>query len=135
VPPKEKRGIVLVDPPFEIDGEYDRLVNGLATAYRRFPGGTYCLWYPLKKGAPIRRFHEDLQALEIPKMLCTELAVKSDRDGTGLSGSGLIIVNPPFTLKADLHTILPTLKDVLAQDRYASQRAFWLRGEEATEET
>jgi 23S rRNA (adenine2030-N6)-methyltransferase len=135
LPPKEKRGIVLVDPPFEIDGEYDRLVNGLATAYRRFPGGTYCLWYPLKKGAPIRRFHEDLQALEIPKMLCTELAVKSDRDGTGLSGSGLIIVNPPFTLKADLHTILPTLKDVLAQDRYASQRAFWLRGEEATEET
>jgi 23S rRNA (adenine2030-N6)-methyltransferase len=135
LPPKEKRGIVLVDPPFEIDGEYDRLVAGLATAYRRFPGGTYCLWYPLKKGAPIRRFHEDLQALEIPKMLCTELAVKSDRDGTGLSGSGLVIVNPPFTLKADLHTILPVLKDVLAQDRYASQRAFFLRGEEAIEET
>jgi 23S rRNA (adenine2030-N6)-methyltransferase len=110
-------------------------VAGLATAYRRFPGGTYCLWYPLKKGAPIRRFHEDLQALEIPKLLCAELAVKSDRDGTGLSGSGLVIVNPPFTLKADLHTILPVLKDVLAQDRYASQRAFFLRGEEAIEET
>jgi 23S rRNA (adenine2030-N6)-methyltransferase len=89
----------------------------------------------LKKGAPIRRFHEELQALQIPKMLCAELSVKSDRDGTGLSGSGLIIVNPPFTLKDQLHRILPVLKDVLAQDRYASHRAFWLRGEEAIEET
>ena len=130
LPPKEKRGIVLVDPPFEIEGEYERLVQGLATAYRRFSGGTYCLWYPLKKGAPIRRFHEELQALDIPKMLCAELSVKSDRDGTGLSGSGLIIVNPPFTLKDDLHRLLPPLKDLLAQDRFASARAFWLRGEE-----
>lgn len=133
LPPKEKRGIVLVDPPFEIDGEYERLVQGLATAYRRFSGGTYCLWYPLKKGAPIRRFHEELQALDIPKMLCAELSVKSDRDGTGLSGSGLIIVNPPFTLKDDLHRLLPALKDLLAQDRFASARAFWLRGEERVE--
>jgi 23S rRNA (adenine2030-N6)-methyltransferase len=133
LPPKEKRGVVLVDPPFEEEGEYDRLVKGLHGAYRRFSGGTYCLWYPLKKGAPIKRFHEDLQALEIPKMLCTELTVKSDRETTGLNGSGLIIVNPPFTLKDELHVLLPALKTVLAQDRYASHRAFWLRGEAVTE--
>ena len=131
LPPKEKRGIVLVDPPFEIEGEYERLVKGLLTAYRRFPGGTYCLWYPIKKGAPIKEFHEALQALEIPKMLCTELSVKSDRDATGLSGSGLIVVNPPFTLKDELHRVLPVIKDVLAQDRFASTRTFWLRGEVA----
>ncbi|MFB2602183.1 23S rRNA (adenine(2030)-N(6))-methyltransferase RlmJ, partial [Rhizobium phaseoli] len=53
LPPKEKRGIVLVDPPFEEEDEYQRLAKGLERAYRRFPGGTYCLWYPLKKGAPI----------------------------------------------------------------------------------
>ncbi|QWW69003.1 23S rRNA (adenine(2030)-N(6))-methyltransferase RlmJ [Rhizobium sp. WYJ-E13] len=129
LPPKEKRGIVLVDPPFEEDGEYERLVDGLARAYRRFPGGTYCLWYPLKKGAPIKDFHEALQALDIPKMLCAELAVRSDRETTGLTGSGLIVVNPPFTLKDELHQLLPVLKDHLAQDRFASQRAFWLRGE------
>ncbi|MDP9839081.1 23S rRNA (adenine2030-N6)-methyltransferase [Neorhizobium huautlense] len=133
LPPKEKRGVVLVDPPFELEGEYDRLVKGLATAYRRFPGGTYCLWYPLKKGAPIKAFHEQLQALNIPKMLCAELTVISDRETTGLNGSGLIIVNPPFTLKDDLHLVLPALKDVMAKDRYASQRAFWLRGEEVIE--
>jgi hypothetical protein len=76
LPPKEKRGIVLVDPPFEEDGEYERLVDGLAKAYRRFPGGTYCLWYPIKKSAPLKEFHEALQALDIPKMLCAELTVK-----------------------------------------------------------
>ncbi|WP_349957867.1 23S rRNA (adenine(2030)-N(6))-methyltransferase RlmJ [Rhizobium sp. ZPR3] len=129
LPPKEKRGIVLVDPPFEEEGEYERLIDGLAKAWRRFPGGTYCLWYPIKKDAPIKQFHEALQALEIPKMLCAELTIKSDRGFTGLTGSGLIIVNPPFTLKDELHALLPALKDMLAQDRFASQRAFWLRGE------
>lgn len=130
MPPKEKRGIVLVDPPFEIDGEYERLVDGLVKAYRRFPGGTYCLWYPLKKGAPIKDFHEALRETEIPKMLCTELSVRSDRETTGLSGSGLIIVNPPYTLHDELKKILPVLKTLLAQDRFASTRNVWLRGED-----
>ncbi|MEQ1405412.1 23S rRNA (adenine(2030)-N(6))-methyltransferase RlmJ [Neorhizobium sp. Rsf11] len=129
LPPKEKRGIILVDPPYEEEGEYQRLVKGLANAYKRFPGGTYCLWYPIKKGAPIKVFHEELQALDIPKMLCTELTVRSDRETTGLTGSGLVIVNPPFTLKDELHVLLPVLRTILAQDRFASQRTFWLRGE------
>mgnify|MGYP000754142473 CR=1 FL=1 len=130
LPPKEKRGLVLVDPPFEIEGEYDRLVDGLVKAYKRFPGGTYCLWYPMKKGAPIAGFYEDLKATGIAKMLCAELTVKSDRETTGLNGSGLIVVNPPFTLKDELNVLLPTLKQLLAVDRFASARSFWLRGEE-----
>ncbi|HEV7320098.1 MAG TPA: 23S rRNA (adenine(2030)-N(6))-methyltransferase RlmJ [Ensifer sp.] len=130
LPPKEKRGLVLVDPPFEKEGEYERLADGLARAYRRFTGGVYCLWYPLKQGAPIKAFHEALKALDIPKMLCAELSVRSDRETTGLSGSGLIIVNPPFTLKSELDLLLPFLKARLAQDRFASSRCFWLRGEE-----
>ncbi len=130
LPPKEKHGIVLVDPPFEAGKDYERMVEGLARAYRRFSGGTYCLWYPMKKGAPIADFHEALKDLEIPKMLCAELTVKSDRETAGLNGSGLVIVNPPYVLKDELHALLPVLKEKLAQDRYASQRAFWLRGEE-----
>jgi 23S rRNA (adenine2030-N6)-methyltransferase len=129
LPPKEKRGLVLVDPPFELDGEYERLVDGLVKAYRRFPGGTYCLWYPIKKGAPIADFHAALKETEIPKMLCAELSVRSDRDTTGLSGSGLIIVNPPYTLHDELKHLLPVLKTLLAQDRFASTRNVWLRGE------
>ncbi|MDQ0319805.1 23S rRNA (adenine2030-N6)-methyltransferase [Pararhizobium capsulatum DSM 1112] len=134
VPPKEKRGLVLVDPPFEIAGEYDRLADGLAKAYKRFSGGVFCLWYPLKQGAPIRAFHESLQALNIPKMLCAELSVRSERDTTGLSGSGLIVVNPPFTLKGELDVLLPFLKGRLAQDKHGSARSFWLRGEMIEEE-
>ncbi len=133
LPPKEKRGLILVDPPFELENEYQRLADGLNKAYRRFSTGTYCLWYPLKKGAPIKDFYERLQSFDIPKMLCAELSVKSDRLD-GLSGSGLIIVNPPYTLKEELHTLLPYLKTTLAQDRFASQRAFWLRGEEKAED-
>ncbi|QRM54909.1 23S rRNA (adenine(2030)-N(6))-methyltransferase RlmJ [Sinorhizobium sp. BG8] len=129
LPPKEKRGIVLVDPPFEIDGEFERMSDGLAKAWRRFPGGVYCLWYPLKKGAPVAAFHKELKALGIPKILCAELSVRSDRDQTGLSGSGLIVVNPPFTLKQELDVLLPFLKTTLAQDRFASARSFWIAGE------
>ncbi len=129
LPPKEKRGLILVDPPFEIEGEYRRLVDGLAKAWRRFPGGVYCLWYPLKNGAPIGDFHQALEDLGIPKILCAELSVKSERETTGLSGSGLIVVNPPFTLKGELDLLLPFLKDRLAQDRFASAGSFWIRGE------
>jgi 23S rRNA (adenine2030-N6)-methyltransferase len=129
LPPKEKRGLILVDPPFEIEGEYRRLVDHLAKAWRRFPGGVYCLWYPLKNGAPIGDFHQALEDLEIPKILCAELSVKGERETTGLSGSGLIIVNPPFTLKGELDLLLPFLRDKLAQDHYASTGSFWIRGE------
>lgn len=132
LPPKEKRGIVLVDPPFEAEGEFERLVEGLEKAWRRFPGGVYCLWYPLKKGAPVAAFHAALKASGIPKILCAELSVKSDRETTGLAGSGLVIVNPPYTLKAELEVLLPFLKARLAQDRFASARTFWIAGEEKT---
>ncbi|MFN7023098.1 MAG: 23S rRNA (adenine(2030)-N(6))-methyltransferase RlmJ [Pseudorhizobium sp.] len=135
LPPKEKRGLVLVDPPFEEEGEYEHLTSGLAGAYRRFPGGTYCLWYPLKKSAPIKDFHRALQDLNIPKMLCVELTVCSDRETMGLNGSGLVIVNPPFTLKEEMHVMLPVLKEAMARDRFASQRAFWLRGEDVDQDS
>ena len=129
LPPKERRAIILVDPPFEVDGEFERMIDGLSNAYRRFATGTYCLWYPIKRGAPIGAFHEALQALQIPKILCAELSVRSDRETTGLTGSGLIIVNPPFTLAEELKTLLPFLKTCLAQDRFAGHRSFWLAGE------
>ncbi|MET3600074.1 23S rRNA (adenine(2030)-N(6))-methyltransferase RlmJ [Martelella mangrovi] len=132
LPPKERRGIVLVDPPFEKDGEFERLADGLSKAYRRFATGTYCLWYPIKKGAPTAAFHAALKDLGIPKILCAELSVKSDRDNDGLTGSGLIIVNPPYTLKTELDTLLPFLRTCLAEDRFASQRSFWIAREDGS---
>lgn len=126
VPPKERRGLVLVDPPFEVRGEYERLVEGLAAAHRRFATGLYCLWYPRKAGAPIRAFHEALAAAGIGRILCAELDIKAESDAAGLSGSGLIIVNPPFVLEDELATLLPALTGLLAQDEGASHALFWL---------
>lgn len=128
VPPKEKRGLILVDPPFEEPNEYERLVDGLAKAWRKFPGGVYCLWYPIKRGAPLQEFNKALYDLEIPKMLSAELSVRSERED-GLTGSGLIVVNPPYTLKAELDVLLPFLKEKLAQDRWGKARNAWIRGE------
>ncbi len=133
LPPKERRGIVLVDPPFEEPGEFDRLADGLAKAHRRFATGTYLLWYPIKTGAPVAAFHQKLKELAIPKILCAELVVRSERDAEGLAGSGLVIVNPPYTLAGELDILLPYLKTCLAQDRFARAGSFWIAGETAHE--
>ncbi len=131
LPPKEKRAIVLVDPPFEAGGEYDRLVDGLARAHRRFATGVYCLWYPLKNGAPVAGFHEKLKASGIRRILCAELAVRAPAgEDAGLSGSGLIVVNPPFTLEEELGIILPELATLLGQGEGAGWRTEWLAGED-----
>jgi 23S rRNA (adenine2030-N6)-methyltransferase len=128
VPPKEKRGLVLVDPPFEEPGEFDRLTDGLARALRRWRGGTYCLWYPLKHGAPIEAFHRRIAALGLEEVLGVELWVRSLRTPTGLNGSGLVIVNPPYTLDQELAVLLPELVRVLAQDRDAGSRYWRIAG-------
>lgn len=129
LPPKERRGIVLVDPPFEAPGEFDRLADGLARAYRRFATGTYLLWYPIKSGAPVAAFHQALKDLGIAKILCAELTVKDEKDGNGLCGSGMIVVNPPYTLAGELDILLPYLKTCLKQDRFARAGHFWIAGE------
>ena len=133
LPPKERRAIVLVDPPFESGGEYDRLVDGLARAHRRFAAGVYCLWYPLKNGAPIGPFHAKLAALGIRRMLSLELSVRrAGGDDTGLNGSGLIVVNPPFTLEGELRVILPDLARLLRQGEGSGWRIDWLVREDGT---
>ena len=77
LPPKEKRGLVLVDPPFEEGGEFDRLVEGLAKAHRRWPGGIYALWYPVKDRAAATKFRTALRETGIPKILDMVFAVRA----------------------------------------------------------
>ena len=127
VPPKEKRGLVLVDPPFEEPGEFERLVDGLAKAHRKWATGLYALWYPLKEKREINAFVTDLKATNIPRMLRVELNIAPPVDGT-LFGTGMILVNPPFVLASELNTILPALAKVLGGGR-GGHRVEWLRGE------
>lgn len=129
LPPKERRGVVLVDPPYETEGEYDRLVDGLARAYGRWQSGLYCLWYPIRAGAPIAEFHKKLKVLGIPRILCAELHVCDAAETAGLSGSGIIFVNAPAKLEEELTVLLPTLEKCLAQTARSDCSVFWIARE------
>lgn len=130
LPPKEKRGLVLVDPPFEVAGEFDRLVDGLARAHKRFSGGTFALWYPVKDRQEVRRFVTALRETGIPKILRTELVIRAPSPEPRLDGTGMIVVNPPFTLEDELRTILPALVKILGETQGADFALDWIRGED-----
>ncbi len=133
LPPKEKRGMVLVDPPFEEHDEFDRLVDGLIKAHGRWPGGIYALWYPIKNRKELNLFHKRLKDSGIGKILNTELVVRTLAPDTGLAGTGMIIVNPPYTLEAELKLIFPKLIDLMKQDQNPYWTVEWVAGEIAAE--
>ena len=125
LPPKEKRGLVLVDPPFEKEGEFDRLVAGLATAHRRWPGGTYALWYPVKDREAVAAFRAALAGTGIPKILDIVLETRKPSPEPRLDGCGMVVVNPPFVLEEEMAALLPALRDALGEDGARSE-ARWL---------
>ncbi len=122
LPPKERRGVVLVDPAYEVAGELARLVDGLKEVERRFATGTILLWYPIKDEKPIARFRSQIAELGLAKALAVELLVRKPDDPARLNGAGLIVVNAPFTLSARLGALLPDLARLLAQGPGAAFR-------------
>jgi 23S rRNA (adenine2030-N6)-methyltransferase len=114
VPPKERRGVVLTDPPFEDAGDFMRLSGALAAAHRKWPTGIYMLWYPIKGREAPDGLARRLERLAIPRVLRSEIMLGRPRNDAGLVGSGLIVVNPPFTLEAELRALLPPLGRMLA---------------------
>jgi 23S rRNA (adenine2030-N6)-methyltransferase len=131
LPPKEKRGLVLIDPPFEEPGEFDRLVDGLQRAHRRWPGGIYALWYPIKDRKAVIAFRKALKQSGIPKLLDISFEIRPPSSETSLDGSGMIVVNPPFTLEKELRTLLPALHKLLVLEKPADWTLEWLAGETA----
>jgi 23S rRNA (adenine2030-N6)-methyltransferase len=129
LPPKEKRGLVLVDPPFEQAGEFERLVDGLVRAHRRWPGGIYALWYPIKDRAAVKDFRESLKASGIPKILDVAFEVRRPTREARFDGSGLVVVNPPFVFEKEMRVILPELHKALAEEPQARWSLDWLAGE------
>jgi 23S rRNA (adenine2030-N6)-methyltransferase len=130
VPPKERRGLVLVDPPFEQDGDFTQLASGLGLAHRKWPSGIYMLWYPIKGRSGPDALAKRLRRLGIPKILRAELTVASLADPTRLNGSGLILVNPPWTLENELSILLPELAKLLGRNGKGGFKLDWLAGEE-----
>ena len=114
VPPKERRGLVLVDPSFEENADFSRLSNELAVAQGKWPSGIFLLWYPIKDRAAPDALARRLRKLALPNVLRCELMFGPARADAGLAGSGLILVNPPFRLDAQLRALLPELGRILS---------------------
>jgi len=120
VPPKERRGLVLIDPPYEQKDEFERLATGFAEAFAKWPTGSYLLWYPVKS-----RRATDTLARHVTdaigagptagKCLRLEFSVAPQAAGTALISAGLLIVNPPWTLAGELKALLPELEKPLGQ--------------------
>jgi 23S rRNA (adenine2030-N6)-methyltransferase len=120
LPPKERRGIVLIDPPFEQDGELARMADGLAEGLRRFASGVYLAWYPIKDPKPIAKLHRAVATLagDMPadKVLRIELMLRRPTDLERLNGCGLIVMNAPHRLADDLTVILAEIARRLSDD-------------------
>lgn len=129
LPPKEKRGLVLVDPPFEIAGEFDRLGDGLVKAHRRFGGGTYALWYPVKDRREVNRFIGNLKETGIPKILRLELSVRAASLEERFDGTGMIVVNPPYLLQEEMAKISPWLANLFGENNQGNYRIEWINRE------
>ncbi len=114
VPPNERRGIVLIDPPFEQPDEFERLAHSLVEAHRKWSTGTYVAWYPRKDLRAVKGLVNHIKQCGIRKLLRAELDLGGD--ATRLVGTGLLIINPPWRLDEELALLLPALGDTLARE-------------------
>lgn len=117
LPPPPRRGLVLIDPPYEDKQDYRRVVSALGEGLRRFANGMYAVWYPCLQRAEARELPERLKDLPVQGWLRVELAVQTPSpDGFGMYGSGMFVLNPPWTLHGVLQEAMPYLVEHLGQD-------------------
>ncbi len=125
LPPVERRGLVLIDPPYERPDESEAVVQGLVAAHRRWPTGHYLIWFPIKDRAAVWRFEEALVATGLSRILVAELTVHPEDNAWRLNGCGMALVNPPWQIDRRLEAVLPDLQISLAQTGGGSRIA-WL---------
>ncbi|WP_294901341.1 23S rRNA (adenine(2030)-N(6))-methyltransferase RlmJ [Tatumella sp. UBA2305] len=113
LPPASRRGLILIDPPYEIKTDYQAVVAGIQEGYKRFATGIYALWYPVVLRQQIKRMINELQATGIKRILQIELAVRPDSDQRGMTASGMIVINPPWKLASEMEAVLPWLHQQL----------------------
>ena len=126
LPPAERRGLVLIDPPYEVEAEFDAVIRALISGHERWPTGMYCVWYPQSERAGSLRFHRELRESGIRRILDAQLSVLPSDSAVGMQGCGLAIVNPPWQLDLALAQLLPQLHALLAPDGAGGTRVEWL---------
>lgn len=125
LPPKPNRGLVLIDPSYEVKAEYDQVAAFLPKALKRWPNGCFVVWYPLLPAQRWKMMLENIRRTGIANILCSELQVGAAEE-QGMYGSGMLIINPPWQLDEVLNTSEPWLTDLLAQRVGAERRLYWL---------
>ena len=126
LPPKEKRALVLIDPPFEGQTEFADLIRAVQDGLKRLPGGTYALWYPLTERVRLEAFFGQLTALDLPPTAVLELTVAGEASALKMRGCGLVILNPPWQWEAVAKPSLLALAEILAQGDGARGSWQWL---------
>ncbi|WP_027857386.1 23S rRNA (adenine(2030)-N(6))-methyltransferase RlmJ [Marinobacterium jannaschii] len=126
LPPKPNRGLVLIDPSFEVKSEYAAVVRFLTRAHARWSNGSYAIWYPLLAANGHAHMKQKLKQSGIRNILCSELQVASP-DSKGMYGSGMLIINPPWQLDQQLETLLPEVSQLLSSEGRVELN--WLVGE------
>ncbi|MEW6648087.1 MAG: 23S rRNA (adenine(2030)-N(6))-methyltransferase RlmJ [Pseudomonadota bacterium] len=133
LPPKEKRGLVLIDPSYEVKSEFDQVTTALGHAHARWPTGLYALWYPILNRPSIERLHRRMKESGIRKQLYVELCIAPDDGGPmhigGMHGSGMLLINPPWQLDEQLKALLPWLHQCLDHAGHGRWTVAWLVGE------
>jgi 23S rRNA (adenine2030-N6)-methyltransferase len=116
LPPPSRRGVVLIDPPYELKEDYQKAVKTLIKAYKKFATGTYILWYPVVKRELVSAMVSNFTTSDVKNLLQVEFCLKADTGEYGMTGTGLFIINPPWQLTKQLQEILPYLKNKLGTD-------------------
>jgi 23S rRNA (adenine2030-N6)-methyltransferase len=133
LPPKEKRGLVLIDPPYEAqDAEYRLIEAALKTALQRWPTGAYAIWYPIKQRSQVQPFLRWLQHCGAKRVLRAELLVHPDDSPLRLNGSGMAIINAPWNFDQVLREPMQAMARLLSQERTAEWHLDWLVEEGAS---
>jgi 23S rRNA (adenine2030-N6)-methyltransferase len=128
VPPKERRGVVVVDPPYEDKNEFERLADAVAAAHRKWETGVFLLWYPIKDHAGPGLLADALRRSRIGKILRAELELPPAGEPSRLSGAGLIVVNPPWRLADELAPLLSGLRMIFRPEPGGRATIDWIAG-------
>ncbi|UCQ11483.1 23S rRNA (adenine(2030)-N(6))-methyltransferase RlmJ [Edwardsiella tarda] len=126
LPPASRRGLILIDPPYELKSDYQDVVKGIQEGYKRFATGTYALWYPVVLRQNIKRLVHTLEESGIRRILQIELAVRPDSDQRGMTASGMIVINPPWKLEGQMRSVLPWLHQVLVPEGTGHTSVNWI---------
>jgi 23S rRNA (adenine2030-N6)-methyltransferase len=126
LPPRENRGLVLIDPPYESENEYRQVAAAFQRALQRWPNGTIALWYPIKAGSDAQRLRTTLRDSGLRKLLMLELSVKPADSPLGLNGSGMIVANPPWQFDREIEAAQDELQPILAAGAGGNARVEWL---------